>query len=51
VFGVDPRLPIYERALADGLTIGSIDAGHDAMVTAPREVTDALLAVTGYVAV
>jgi len=51
VFGVDPLLPMYERAIADGLTIGSIDAGHDAMVTAPRQVTDALLSVTGHVAV
>lgn len=50
VFGADPLQPMYERAVADGLTIGSIDAGHDAMVTAPREVADALLSVSCHVA-
>jgi pimeloyl-ACP methyl ester carboxylesterase len=46
LFGADPLLPMYERAVADGLTIVDIDAGHDAMVTAPREVADALIDVS-----
>ena len=50
VFGADPLQPMYERAVADGLTIGSIDAGHDAMVIAPREVADALTSLSSYVA-
>jgi pimeloyl-ACP methyl ester carboxylesterase len=50
VFGADPLQPMYERAVADGLTIGSIDAGHDAMVIAPREVADTLTSISSYVA-
>jgi len=51
LFGVDPLQPMYERAVADGLTIATIDAGHDAMVTAPDQVTTALLAAADHAAV
>ncbi len=51
LFGVDPLQPMYERAVADGLTIATIDAGHDAMVTAPDQVTQALLTAAGHAAV
>ncbi len=51
LFGADPLQPMYERAVADGLAIATIDAGHDAMVTAPEQVTAALLATAGHAAV
>ncbi|MBL8972426.1 MAG: alpha/beta fold hydrolase [Myxococcales bacterium] len=51
LFGADPLLPMFERAVADGLTITTIDAGHDAMVTAPEQVTRALLLAAGHAAV
>lgn len=44
VFGVDPLQPMYERAVADGLAVVTVDAGHDAMVTAPQATTQALIA-------
>lgn len=44
VFGVDPLQPMYERAVADGLAVVTVDAGHDAMVTAPQATALALIA-------
>ena len=51
LFGADPLQPMFDRAVADGLEIVTIDAGHDAMVTASKEVTAALLTVVGHAAV
>ncbi len=51
LFGADPLQPMFERAVADGLAIGLIDSGHDAMVSAADQVTAALLAVNRHAAV
>lgn len=44
MFGVDPLAPMFERAVADGLAVVTLDAGHDAMVAAPQATAEALLA-------
>ncbi len=44
VFGVDPLQPMFDRAVADGLPVVTVDAGHDAMVAAPRATAEALIA-------
>lgn len=44
LFGVDPLAPFVARAKEEGWRFRSIAAGHDAMVTHPREVADAFLA-------
>jgi hypothetical protein len=44
VFGADPLAPMYENAVAAGFALLSVDAGHDAMVVAPQQVADALVA-------
>lgn len=44
VFGADPLLPMYDNAVAAGFALLSVDAGHDAMVVAPQQVADALVA-------
>lgn len=47
VFGADPLQPMFEKAVADGFEILTIDSGHDAMVIAPGDVARALLAAAG----
>ena len=42
LFGADPLQPFVERARAEGWIYREIAAGHDAMVTHPQEVVDAL---------
>lgn len=42
LFGVDPLSTFVDRARAEGWPITTIDAGHDAMVTAPGLVAGAL---------
>ncbi len=44
LFGVDPLSTFVERAKQDGWRMQAIAAGHDAMVTHPRQVADALIA-------
>jgi pimeloyl-ACP methyl ester carboxylesterase len=44
LFGVDPLQPMFDRAVADGLPVVTVDAGHDAMVAAPRATAEALVA-------
>jgi pimeloyl-ACP methyl ester carboxylesterase len=44
LFGVDPLLPFVERARRDGWRMMRVDAGHDAMVTAPDASATLLLA-------
>lgn len=44
VFGADPLAPMYDNAVAAGFALLSVDAGHDAMVVAPQQVADALVA-------
>ena len=43
LFGVDPLAPFVARAKEDGWRLQEIAAGHDAMVTHPQEVADALI--------
>lgn len=43
LFGSDPLLPMFERAIADGCAVLEVDAGHDAMISAPQAVAEALL--------
>lgn len=43
VFGTDPLALFVEKARREGFRMLEIDAGHDAMITSPREVTEALL--------
>jgi pimeloyl-ACP methyl ester carboxylesterase len=42
-FGFDPLAPFVEKARRAGWPVLTVDAGHDAMVTAPREVARHLL--------
>lgn len=42
VFGADPLLPMFEKAVAAGFAVLTVDAGHDAMVVAPEDVAKAL---------
>ena len=44
MFGVDPLAPFVERAKKEGWRMQEIAAGHDAMITHPRDVADALIA-------
>lgn len=44
LFGVDPLATFVERAKREGWRMQAIAAGHDAMITHPREVADALIA-------
>jgi pimeloyl-ACP methyl ester carboxylesterase len=43
LFGVDPLAPFAARAQAEGWGYGEIAAGHDAMITHPRDVAETLL--------
>lgn len=43
LFGVDPLAPFQQRARESGWRVDEIAAGHDAMVTHPAEVADALI--------
>ena len=44
LFGVDPLAPFAARARAEGWRTAAIDAPHDAMITHPRGVVEALFA-------
>jgi pimeloyl-ACP methyl ester carboxylesterase len=43
-FGADPLAPFVEKAKREGFRMLTVDAGHDAMISSPREVAEALLA-------
>lgn len=42
LFGVDPLLPFYQKAVAEGWPVRDLDSGHDAMVTVPDQVATTL---------
>ncbi|HEU4409627.1 MAG TPA: alpha/beta hydrolase [Polyangiaceae bacterium] len=47
LFGTDPLRPFAEKARALGYRYRELDAGHDAMITAPEEVSALLLEAAG----
>ncbi|MBL9041697.1 MAG: alpha/beta fold hydrolase [Myxococcales bacterium] len=47
VFGVDPLLPFYQKAIAEGWPVRDLDSGHDAMVTVPEQVAATLSELAG----
>jgi hypothetical protein len=47
LFGTDPLQPFAAKARARGYRYRELDAGHDAMITAPAEVSALLLEAAG----
>lgn len=45
--GGDPWAPFVERAQREGWVLGTVDAGHDAMVSQPALVAETLLGLVG----
>ncbi|MGH1348031.1 MAG: alpha/beta fold hydrolase [Nannocystales bacterium] len=43
LFGVDPLAPFVDKAKAQGWSLRTLEAGHDAMITHPQEVATVLL--------
>jgi pimeloyl-ACP methyl ester carboxylesterase len=43
LFGVDPLAPFVARARREGWPMRELDAGHDAMITHPAEVAEAIM--------